>query len=349
MIGYKEAFFEDSIQMLCIVMEYAAEGDMMSKIEKHRSKGTSFSEKEIWHLFIQTVRGLKALHDMHIFHRDIKAANIYLTSDNVSKLGDMNVSKIAKAAMVYTQTGTPYYASPEVWKDLPYDGKSDIWSLGCVLYEMAALRPPFLGESMKDLFRKVTKGEYSHIPSMYSFELGSLIKSLLQVNPANRPTCDQILETACVQTNLGETLKRLEPPKSSSGQLLGTIKVPMNFKAINQHLPKPNYNPPGYRSIHSSHSMEPVICPTPKPAERITATPGRSEVQNRKLEDIKPQLAKRGAVQILRQGKLPNYEDCKKPPLPTKLISPHLASKVNPTRDKKEYGFHYLLVIFSPQ
>ena len=81
-------------------------------------------------------------------HRDLKAANIFISSDGVYKLGDLNVSKVLKKGLAYTQTGTPYYASPEVWKDEPYDMKSDIWSLGCVLYEMATLQPPFQAEDM---------------------------------------------------------------------------------------------------------------------------------------------------------------------------------------------------------
>jgi len=76
------------------------------------------------------------------------------------KLGDLNVSKVAKKGMMHTQTGTPYYASPEVWKDKPYDHKSDIWSLGCVLYEMITLLPPFRANSMQGLATKVTKGVY---------------------------------------------------------------------------------------------------------------------------------------------------------------------------------------------
>mmetsp|Transcript_52740 Transcript_52740/g.72252 ORF Transcript_52740/g.72252 Transcript_52740/m.72252 type:complete len:97 (-) Transcript_52740:213-503(-) len=88
-------------------------------------------------------RGLQALHDLKIVHRDIKSANIFLTKDGTVKLGDLNVSKVAKKGMLKTQTGTPYYASPEVWQDQPYDQKSDIWSLGCVLYEMCSLQPPF--------------------------------------------------------------------------------------------------------------------------------------------------------------------------------------------------------------
>ncbi len=63
------------------------------------------------------MKGLKALHDMKILHRDMKSANIFLYKDGTAKLGDLNVSKVAKQGMLYTQTGTPYYASPEVWKD----------------------------------------------------------------------------------------------------------------------------------------------------------------------------------------------------------------------------------------
>jgi NIMA (never in mitosis gene a)-related kinase len=85
------------------------------------------------------VKGLECLHAQNIYHRDMKSANIFLNKDGAVKLGDMNVSKIAKKGLLYTQTGTPYYASPEVWKDKPYDQKSDIWSLGCVLYEMTTL------------------------------------------------------------------------------------------------------------------------------------------------------------------------------------------------------------------
>jgi len=95
------------------------------------------------------------------------------------KLGDLNVSKVAKKGMMHTQTGTPYYASPEVWKDKPYDNKSDIWSLGCVLYEMITLLPPFRANSMQGLCNKVTKGIFDPIPSRYSADLHQMIKSCL--------------------------------------------------------------------------------------------------------------------------------------------------------------------------
>jgi NIMA (never in mitosis gene a)-related kinase len=97
-------------------------------------------------------------------HRDLKSANVFLTTKGEVKLGDLNVSKVAKyGGMLMTQTGTPYYASPEVWKDSPYDNKSDIWSLGSILYEMITLKPPFRAASMDQLYTKVCSGQYSKI------------------------------------------------------------------------------------------------------------------------------------------------------------------------------------------
>ena len=145
-------------------MEYCDQGDLFQKITRHQKEQTYLKEEEIWRIFIQIVQGLKALHEAHIFHRDLKSANIFLNRDGSAKLGDMNVSKVAKKGLLYTQTGTPYYASPEVWKDQPYDSKSDIWSLGCVLYESITLKPPFRAEDMAGLYKKVIKGVYPKIP-----------------------------------------------------------------------------------------------------------------------------------------------------------------------------------------
>jgi len=137
------------------------------------------NEDDVWRIYIQVVRGLKALHDIKIYHRDLKTANIFLMKDGSAKLGDMNVSKVAKKGLLYTQTGTPYYASPEVWSDKPYDHKSDIWSLGCVLYESVTLKPPFRAEDMNGLYKKVLKGMYPKIPNIFSSELAQIIKAMV--------------------------------------------------------------------------------------------------------------------------------------------------------------------------
>jgi len=113
-------------------------------------------------------------------HRDLKSANVFLNTDNTVKLGDMNVSKVAnKQGLNYTQTGTPYYASPEVWRDEPYNFKSDIWSLGCVIYELITFNPPFQADDMQGLFKKVNKGVYPKIGKTFSKDLSYFIKIML--------------------------------------------------------------------------------------------------------------------------------------------------------------------------
>ena len=190
-------------------------------------------------------RGLKALHDMKILHRDLKSANIFLESDGSAKIGDLNVSKVAKKGLGYTQTGTPYYASPEVWKDNPYDYKSDIWSLGCVTYEMAMLHPPFRAQNMEGLYNKVIKGQYGKLSEKFSSDLGEVIKMLLKVNPSDRPNCGQILKCPIVK-------KRLEYFQAQSGfdfdvdmdegMLLKTIRIPKNILFLTDRLPGANYS-----------------------------------------------------------------------------------------------------------
>jgi NIMA (never in mitosis gene a)-related kinase len=125
-----------------------------------------------------------------------------LSKDGTAKLGDLNVSKVAKNGLLYTQTGTPYYASPEVWKDAPYDSKSDIWSLGCVIYEMTTLQPPFQAEDMEGLFQSVTSGVYQPIDTRYSKELAHVIKLLLQLKPKSRPSSDKILKSSLIQKKI---------------------------------------------------------------------------------------------------------------------------------------------------
>jgi NIMA (never in mitosis gene a)-related kinase len=126
-------------------------------------------------------------------HRDLKPANIFKGRENY-KLGDLNVSKVVSGNLAYTQTGTPYYASPEVWRDEPYDAKSDIWSLGCIIYQMAALRPPFQAKDMEELFKNVQNKPTPSIPKQYSKILCDLIQLCLNKKANFRPTASELLE-----------------------------------------------------------------------------------------------------------------------------------------------------------
>lgn len=187
-IEYKEAFYDEDSSCLCIIMEYAPHGDLMSRINRHKDCGTMFPEKEIWRTAYDILKGpsldylgLRVLHNAKILHRDIKSANIFLSED-VAKIGDLNISKLLHSDMATTQTGTPYYTCPEVWKDLPYGFKGDVWSLGCVIYEMCMLKPPFRAQQFEGLYQKVTQGIYDKISFVYSANLNMFIARCLTVD-----------------------------------------------------------------------------------------------------------------------------------------------------------------------
>lgn len=232
-IDYKEAFYDDESSSLNIIMEYAEEGDLQSKIKQSKANKTYIAENHIWSYLIQMIHGLKSLHDKKIMHRDLKSANVFLMKNGTIKIGDLNVSKVVKMGFLNTQTGTPYYASPEVWSEKPYDYKSDLWSVGCIVYELCALRPPFRGQSLEQLFKSVIKGIYDPVPSMYSKELQQVIAMLLQVTPAKRPSCDAFLQNSIIA-------KKIDYSSYSvcTGQLISTIKLPARLEDINSLLPQ---------------------------------------------------------------------------------------------------------------
>lgn len=133
-------------------------GDLAQKISdlQTRNKGKPevardyFSEEQILHWFTQICLALKHCHDRKIMHRDIKALNVFLTSNDIVKLGDFGIARVmaSTSEMAATVVGTPYYLSPEIVQNNTYDNKSDVWSIGVLLYELCALRPPFNGQNI---------------------------------------------------------------------------------------------------------------------------------------------------------------------------------------------------------
>ncbi|NXL63563.1 NEK3 kinase, partial [Chordeiles acutipennis] len=195
-VAYKESFEADG--HLYIVMEYCDDGDLMQKIKHQRGK--LFPEDTILHWFVQICLGVKHVHDKHVLHRDIKSKNIFLTQNGKVKLGDFGSARLLAHPVSYacTYVGTPYYVPPEIWESMPYNNKSDIWSLGCILYELCTLRHPFQASSWKHLILKICKGSYNPLPSHYSYELHYLIKQMFKINPKNRPSATTILARGCL-------------------------------------------------------------------------------------------------------------------------------------------------------
>ncbi|NWS17781.1 NEK3 kinase, partial [Pachyramphus minor] len=195
-VAYKESFEADG--HLYIVMEYCDDGDLMQKIKHQR--GNLFPEDTILHWFVQMCLAVKHIHDKRVLHRDIKSKNIFLTQNGKVKLGDFGSARLLAHPMSYacTYVGTPYYVPPEIWESMPYNNKSDIWSLGCILYELCTLKHPFQAKSWKHLILKICKGSYSPLPSHYSYELHYLIKQMFKRNPQDRPSASTILSRGCL-------------------------------------------------------------------------------------------------------------------------------------------------------
>ena len=251
-IGYKEAFFDEKSKTLNIVMEFADDGDIDKKIKDNVKKRNLFSEETIWSWIIQILEGLKYLHENKIMHRDIKCANIFLMKNGLLKLGDLNVSKIAKLGIAQTQTGTPYYISPEIWEEKPYDYKCDIWSVGCIIYEMCTLHPPFRGTSLSELYKNIKNGYYIPI-SNYSNDIKDIISMMLVIDNKKRASAEELLNSHIIKkwirkikednyNFLGEEIG-INFSKNSKANLIKTIKVPKNLGEINRYLPKKRYNP----------------------------------------------------------------------------------------------------------
>lgn len=259
--GFHEAFIDGN--RLCIVMEYAPFGDLSRALRKRQAQRKLLPEDLIWSYFIQIARGLQALHAQKILHRDVKTANVLRMSGEIVKLGDLGVAKLMKGAMTNTQIGTPHYMPPEVWRNRPYTFNSDVWALGCVLFEMCTFSVPFEARSMEELRFKVMKGKFPALPAVYSSDMQKMVRWLMIAEPSQRPDIDAVLDHPSVRRRAHlapepEPLVPEEPALRGVGAAgpgaagpgaadqatavtLGTIKVPKNLKMLKKRLPAPSY------------------------------------------------------------------------------------------------------------
>ncbi|XP_055558468.1 serine/threonine-protein kinase Nek5 isoform X1 [Falco cherrug] len=208
---------------LYIVMEYCDGGDLMKRINMQH--GVLFDEDQILSWFVQISLGLKHIHDQKILHRDVKAENIFLSNNGkVAKLGDFGIARQLNSTMEFAHTcvGTPYYLSPEICENQPYNNKTDIWSLGCVLYELCALKHPFEGHSLHQLVLKICRGCFHPVSPSYSYDLRILISQLFKISPRDRPSINSILRKPFLQ----KLVLRYLPPEEELGHTMIYRKRP---------------------------------------------------------------------------------------------------------------------------
>ncbi len=194
-VKYYDNFIED--KNLNIVMEYCEGGDLETYLNSIKKQNKFLSERNIWKFFIQISLGLFYIHNKKIIHRDMKCSNIFLTKNLNIKIGDLGVAKILKGTLnAHTLIGTPFYLSPEICEEKPYNEKSDVWALGCILYELITFKKPYNAKNQAALFFKITNGNYEPIPNhlKYSKELKKMVDLLLEKNYIHRPFMKDILE-----------------------------------------------------------------------------------------------------------------------------------------------------------
>ena len=247
-ISFKDVFKDTKLDYFYIVMEYANDGDLSKKIKTQKNKIIGekyFSEEKIMQYFYQICRGLQYIHSKNIIHRDIKSQNIFLMKNGKIKIGDFGIAKALTNTKNNATTiiGTPYYFSPEIINGEPYNYKTDIWSLGVVLYEMCCLKLPFESNNIAQLSIKIMKGKYDPIPNRYSKNMANLIKNMLNIDQKLRPNINEVMQSPLLKNyhNNKYANKSSKNLSSNKKPIINSYKSQYNFK-INEQLLEQKHN-----------------------------------------------------------------------------------------------------------
>ncbi|XP_046852777.1 serine/threonine-protein kinase Nek4-like isoform X2 [Xenia sp. Carnegie-2017] len=281
-VSYKESF-QGEDGFLYIVMAFCEGGDMYSRLKAQ--KGIYLEERQIVEWFVQIAMALQYLHDKRILHRDLKTQNIFLTKSKIIKVGDLGIARVLENAtdLATTLVGTPYYMSPELFTNKPYGYKSDVWALGCCLYEMCTLKHAFNAKDMNSLVYKILRGKLPAMPTTYSDDLCDIIRSMLSQDPDKRPSVARLLRHSFIKKQIALFL---EGTKNRQKKNMKAKDSPTQRKTDASESGKASDS--GYSSLREAKSADPL--------RRKTSNEKRSENDDRVMSPNKQALKNEGTT-----------------------------------------------------
>ncbi|XP_034543563.1 serine/threonine-protein kinase Nek4 isoform X2 [Notolabrus celidotus] len=245
-VTYRESWEGDDCQ-LYIAMGYCEGGDLYHRLKQQ--KGELLPERQVVEWFVQIAMALQYLHERNILHRDLKTQNIFLTKTNIIKVGDLGIARVLENQndMASTLIGTPYYMSPELFSNKPYNYKSDVWALGCCVYEMSTLKHAFNAKDMNSLVYRIVEGKLPQMPSRYDPQLGEIIKSMLCKRPEDRPDVKLILRQPYIKKQIAMFLEATKEKTAKSRKKavggVGDCKGNSVSPPVMSSQPKPEKSP----------------------------------------------------------------------------------------------------------
>ncbi|NXT28512.1 NEK4 kinase, partial [Syrrhaptes paradoxus] len=291
-VTYRESW-QGEDGLLYIVMGFCEGGDLYHKLKEQ--KGKLLPENQVVEWFVQIAMALQYLHEKHILHRDLKTQNVFLTRTNIIKVGDLGIAKVLENQydMASTLIGTPYYMSPELFSNKPYNYKSDVWALGCCVYEMATLKHAFNAKDMNSLVYRIIEGKLPPMPKDYSPQLVEIIRTMLSKKPEERPSVKSILRQPYIKHQIYLFLEatKAKAARSHKKTVNAKPKDPCSVVGVKSEPSRMNVT-------HQNHSSEQArkykvneddcmmkskateFCPSEKLAVELERKPSNNDLNN---------------------------------------------------------------------